>query len=224
MVGFGTTLLSAPVVAQVVPLPTLIPAQALLDLVASTGNGMKLSAHVSKEEVLRLLPAMIAGLVVGAYLLVVIPLQALMVLLGAFVVLYALRGMRAPPQRPPIRVGWAWWYGFTGGTLSALFGAGAWLYAIYLVRRLDDPQAIRASQSTMIAISAVTRVGLFAVAGKYSDWNVIVLALTMLPAMALGVFIGNRFAHRLNRAKFLRVLHLVLLGTGGALLIRGLTA
>ncbi|MCD0504594.1 sulfite exporter TauE/SafE family protein [Bordetella petrii] len=224
MVGFGTTLISAPIVAQVVPLPTLIPAQALLDLVASIGNGMKLGAHLAKKEVLRMLPAMLAGLVLGAYLLLVIPMKALMVLLGAFVVLYALRGMRSPARRAPIRTGWAWWYGFSGGILSALFGAGAWLYAIYLMRRLDDPRAIRASQTAMIAISAVTRVGLFVVAGKYSDWNVIGLSLTMLPAMALGVYLGNRYAHRLDRAKFIRVLHLVLLATGSALLVRGLTA
>ncbi len=191
MVGFGTTLISAPIAAQVVPLPTLIPAQALLDLVASAGNGLKLGSQVVKSEVLRLLPAMILGLIAGAYLLIVVPLTALMVLLGAFAVLYALRGMLTQPRRRPLRLGWAWWYGFAGGILSAMFGAGAWLYALYLTRRLEDPTAIRASQTSLIAISAVIWVVLFAVAGKYSDWQVVGLSLVLLPAMMLGVFIGN---------------------------------
>jgi uncharacterized membrane protein YfcA len=221
MVGFGTTLISAPIVAQVVPLPTLIPAQALLDLVASTGNGLKLGSQVAKSEVLRLLPAMMLGLIAGAYLLIVVPLTALMVLLGAFVVLYALRGLLTRPRRQPLHARWAWWYGFSGGMLSAMFGAGAWLYAIYLARRIDDPTAIRASQTSLIAISAVVRVVLFAVAGKYSDWQVVGLSLILLPAMMLGVFIGNRIAHKLDRTRFLRALYLVLLGTGGALLARG---
>ena len=62
MVGFGTTLISAPIVAHVVPLPTLIPAQAVLDLIASGGMGLKLRKQAAKSEVLRLLPSMLLGL------------------------------------------------------------------------------------------------------------------------------------------------------------------
>src|SRR5699024_7578712 len=99
--------------------------------------------------------------------------------------------------------------------------AGAWLYAIYLVRRVEDHQAIRATQITMIAGGAVIRVAMFGLAGQYSNWNVTGLSLVLFPAMVLGVFIGNRVAHRLNRARFLRVLYVVLLCTGTALFIRG---
>ena len=188
MVGFGTTLISAPIVAHVVPLPTLIPAQAVLDLIASGGMGLKLRKQAAKSEVLRLLPSMLLGLVAGTYLLAVVPLNALMLLLGAFVVVYALRGIFSRPKRRTISVRWAWWYGFSGGTLSAMFGAGAWLYAIYLMRRLDDPVAIRASQACLISGGAAIRVVLFALAGKYSDSHVLCLIAILLPAMGLGVF------------------------------------
>lgn len=220
MVGFGTTLISAPIVAQVVPLPTLIPVQSVLDLIASGGMGFKLREQAAKKEVLHILPGMILGLIAGTYLLIVVPLTALMTLLGAFVVLYALRGMLSRPRARTTSARWAWWYGFSGGTLSAMFGAGAWLYAIYLMRRLEDPAAIRATQSLLIAVGAVIRVVLFAIAGKYSNAQVIWLTVLLLPAMALGVFLGNRIAHTLNRARFLRVLYLVLLATGTSLLIR----
>ncbi|CAB3664236.1 sulfite exporter TauE/SafE family protein [Achromobacter kerstersii] len=223
MVGFGTTLISAPIVAQVVPLPTLIPVQSVLDLIASSGMGLKLRRQAARSEVLHILPAMTLGLVVGTYLLIVVPLAALMALLGAFVVLYALRGILSRPRARTTGPRWAWWYGFAGGTLSAMFGAGAWLYAVYLTRRLEDPAAIRATQSFLIAVGALIRVVLFATTGKYSNPQVIWLTALLLPAMALGVFLGNRIAHKLNRTRFLRVLYLVLLATGTSLLMRATT-
>ena len=65
MVGFGTTLVSAPILAHVLPLSTVVPALALTDFVASWANGFRLGAHVSRKELLALLPAMALGLYIG---------------------------------------------------------------------------------------------------------------------------------------------------------------
>ena len=222
MVGFGTTLIAAPLVAHVIPLPVLVPSQALLDLLAASSNGIKLNAHVARAEVIRLVPPMLVGGILGTYLLFGVPLDALMLLLGVFVMLYAVNGLRPKRQPPPISSKWAWWYGSTGGTLSALFGAGAWVYAIYLMRRLDDPQAIRATQMILVIVSALIRVVLFAAAGQYMNLDLLVLSAVLLPAMLLGVFVGNRITLNMDRQRFMRVLYLVLLFTGASLIIRAL--
>ena len=223
MVGFGTTLVAAPFVAHVIPIPTLVPAQALMDLIASVGNGIRLNAHVARAEVMRLVPAMLLGSVVGAYALFAVPIQLLMLMLGVFVTLYAANNLR-PRRRipPPISGKWAWWYGSTGGALSTLFGAGAWVNAIYLMRRLDDPQAVRATQMVLVIVSALIRVILFAAAGKYLDLDLLILSACLLPAMMLGMYVGSRITLRMDRKKFLRVLNMVLLMTGGGLVIRAL--
>lgn len=221
LVGSGTTLISAPIAAHIVPLPILVPAQALLDLIASAGNGLKLIRQVNREELIRLLVPMILGLAVGTYLLLKIDVQVLMIVLGVFVVLYAIRGLLAHGQKPLLSSRRAYWFGFSGGVLSALFGAGAWLYAIYLTRRLESPQEIRATQTALIAGGCVIRVVFFTIVGKYSDWTVIGLSISLLPAMALGIYAGNRLAHRLNRTLFMRVLLFLLLVTGSSLIVRG---
>ena len=99
MVGFGTTLVSAPLLAHVLPLSTVIPALALTDFVASGTTGLRLGAHVVTRELLALLPAMVIGSALGAWLLFAVPVRALMLLLGIFVVLYALNGLRPKPTR-----------------------------------------------------------------------------------------------------------------------------
>src|SRR6478609_5819607 len=69
MVGFGTTLVSAPLLAHVLPLSTVVPALALTDFAASLTSGFRLGAHVQRQEVLRLVPAMVIGSALGAWLL-----------------------------------------------------------------------------------------------------------------------------------------------------------
>jgi uncharacterized membrane protein YfcA len=222
MVGFGTTLVAAPIVAHVLPLSTLVPALALTDFAASITNGFRLGAHVVRKEVLRLVPAMVIGSAIGAWLLFAVPVRTLMLLLGIFVVLYALNGLRPKPPQPPLAPGWAWWFGGAGGVLSALFGAGGWVYSMYLVRRLDDPQQIRATQTAVLTISSTIRVALFLVAGTYFNASLLLLVLALLPAMVLGLFIGHRITLRLDRKRFLQVLYGVLLLTGTSLVWRAL--
>ena len=220
LVGFGTTLVSAPLLAHVLPLATVIPALALTDFAASCANGLRLGAHVVRRELLALVPAMVIGSALGAWLLFAVPVRTLMLLLGVFVVLYALNGLRPKQPQPPLSPRWAWWFGGAGGVLSALFGAGGWVYSMYLVRRLEDPQQIRATQTAVLTVSSFIRVTLFAVAGTYFDKALLLLVLALLPAMALGLYVGHRINLKLDRKQFLRVLYGVLLLTGGSLVWR----
>jgi uncharacterized membrane protein YfcA len=222
MVGFGTTLVSAPILAHVLPLSTVVPALALTDFVASWANGFRLGAHVVRKEVLRLVPAMVIGSATGAWLLFAVPVRTMMLLLGVFVVLYALNGLRPKAPQPPLAPGWAWWYGGAGGVLSALFGAGGWVYSMYLVRRLDDPQQIRATQTAVLTVSSTIRVLLFLVAGTYFNLALLLLVLALLPAMALGLYVGHHITLRLDRKRFLQILYAVLLITGGSLVWRAM--
>jgi uncharacterized membrane protein YfcA len=165
---------------------------------------------------------MLLGSAFGAWVLFAVPVKALMLALGLFVVLYALNGLRRKTARPPLPPRWAWWYGGTGGVLSALFGAGGWVYSIYLSRRLDDPLEIRATQNAVLTVSSFIRVGLFAAAGRYFDVELLLLVLCLLPAMALGLVLGHRITLRLDRQRFMQVLYGVLLLTGGSLVARAL--
>ncbi len=223
LVGFGSTLVSAPLLAHLLPVSTVVPTLALTDMVASWSNGWRLSEHVARRELWRLVPWLLAGSALGAWLLFSLPVNLLMPLLGGFVVLYALNGLRprlAP--RTPLSPRWAWWYGGMGGVFSALFGAGGWVYSVYLLRRLDDVQQIRATQTAVLMFSSVVRVVLFLLAGRLLDPALLWLVLCLLPAVALGLYIGHRVSLRLDKRRFLQLLHSVLLLTGSSLVLRAL--
>jgi uncharacterized protein len=70
--------------------------------------------------------------------------------------------------------------------------------------------------------SSVIRVGLFLLAGRLLDADLLLLVLLLLPALALGLYIGHHISLRLDRRRFMQVLYGVLLLTGGSLVIRSL--
>jgi uncharacterized membrane protein YfcA len=225
LVGFGSTLVGAPLLAHLLPVSTVVPVFAITDLLASLSNGWRLSSHVVWQELKRLIPPLFAGSALGAWLLFTLPVHWLMPLLGGFVALYALNHLRPRKARPAARTlspRWAWFFGGIGGVFSALFGAGGWVYALYLSRRLEDVQQIRATQTAVLMFSSGIRVGLFLVAGRLLEAPLLWLVLCLLPAVALGLYIGHHISLRLDRQRFLQLLHAVLLLTGSSLLLRAL--
>ena len=222
LVGFGTTLVSAPLLAHVLPLTTVVPALALTDFTAAWTNGTRLSKRMVRKEVFRLAPPLLIGSAFGAWILFALPVRTLMLMLGVFVVLYGLNGLRPQQPKPHIAPVWAWWFGTVGGVFSALFGAGGWVISIYLLRRLDDPDEIRATQTAMLMLTSLIRVSLFLVAGRYFDVKLLLLVLTLLPAVALGLYIGHRITLKLDRKRFMRVLFGVLILTGSSLIVHSL--
>lgn len=224
MVGFGSTLVAAPLLAHVLPITTVVPALALTDLAASWSNGWRLGSQVNRRELFRLIPAMLLGNAFGTWVLFTLPLKLLMALLGVFIVLYALNGLRPQHPKSHLPARWAWWYGIVGGGFSALFGAGGWVYAVYLLRRLEEPQQVRATQTAVLMFSSVIRVSLFALAGRILKMDLLLLVLALLPAVGLGSYVAHHINLRLERRRFMQVLHGVLLLSGSSLLIRALFA
>jgi len=219
--AFGTALIAAPVLAQVMPVAKVVPLLSLLDFVAAVSSLLRLRRSVSRSELMRLLPWMIAGAIAGASLLLVLPARAMMIALGAFVALYGLRGLLRTGVPPLLSHRWAAPFGLAGGVLGGMFGTGGFIYAMYLSRRLEG-EAMHATQSALIALATAIRVSIFAFAGVYSDPALMLLFALLLPAMALGLFAGHRVRPHLSRTQFLRFLHVLLVGSGLALAARAL--
>jgi uncharacterized protein len=219
--GFGTALVAAPILAQAMPVASIVPLLALLDFVAAAVSGVRLSDKVALTELVWLAPLMILGSIVGVTLLISLPAKLMMLLLGVFVAGYGSYGLFAPPIDRKIGKAWVGLFGPIGGMFSAMFGSGGFVYAIYLSLRLDDKDAIRAAQSTLIGLSALTRVLLFLAVGTYSDPQLLLLAIVSAPAMAVGLYTGHRITLRMSREQFMRILYVLLIGTGTALVVRG---
>ncbi len=220
--GFGTALVAGPILILFMPLSKIVPLLVLLDFVAAFGNLLPSRKDVAKPELLRLLPCMAVGCTLGVIFLLNLKSDLLLLMMGLFISAYAVYSLWIKARPTRLTAGWAVPMGIVGGLFGALFGSGGFLYAIYLNSRLPKDPA-RATQSALISCSTVVRLSLFMLAGVYAELPLLVLALCLLPAMALGLWIGRRVTMKLSREAFVRLVTWLVLASGLALIGRYLS-
>lgn len=222
MMGFGSAVIAAPVLALRMQLTTIVPLLALLDLTAALINTGQLGRKIDKKELLLLTPFMAVGSVVGVFLLISVAPSRLMLGFGLFVIAYSMYRLFAKTRPRQLGRLWVLPFGLIGGFFSGMFGSGGFIYSVYLSHRLKDKDIIRATMTAMTGISTLYRVGIFLAIGKYADLGLIMLAAFGLPALALGIYCGHHITLRISYEQFLRILCLMLIATGGSLVWRAL--
>ena len=220
--GFGTALVAGPILILFMPLSKIVPLLVLLDFVAAFGNLLPPRRDVAKSELLRLLPCMAVGCTLGVIFLLNLKSDLLLLLMGLFISAYAIYSLWVKVRPAQLSAGWSIPMGTIGGLFGALFGSGGFLYAIYLNSRLPK-EAARATQSALISCSTLVRLGLFLIAGVYAELPLLMLAVCLLPAMGLGLWIGRRLAMKLSREAFVRLVTWLVLASGLALIGRYLS-
>ncbi|HZZ93371.1 MAG TPA: sulfite exporter TauE/SafE family protein [Usitatibacter sp.] len=218
--GFGSTIISVPILAHFLPVSYLVPLMAILDLVSSVFVGTTGRKHLSKRELLRLLPLMFVGFGIGATLLVTVPDAYLRAALGFFAVAIGANAILNPALHRSISVWWCVPAGLIGGAVSTLFGAGGPIYATYLSGRLHDKSEVRATTSTVISISAFSRAAVYIVSGLLLNLAVLAGLVFLAPFVWLGLRTGHRIHVNLSQQQMRRVVGGIVLVTGTSLLAR----
>ncbi|MFT5118701.1 MAG: putative membrane protein YfcA [Kiritimatiellia bacterium] len=223
IVGFGAILISGPVMAHFVPLTTIVPLLALIDFSASITNLTRDRAQIAWPELVPLLGFMVAGSLLGAFLLFSLKANIMLLLFGLLAILYPVYSIIKTAKKQASKVfsrGWSVVFGSVGGIFSAMFGSGGFIYSIYIISRVENKVAIRATQSTLIGFSTLTRIAIFTFAGIYSGADFFLLLLATFPIMLIGIYSGRKIAHQLNRAQFMTIVQCLVMVSGLSLVIR----
>jgi len=220
--GFGSALVTIPLATHLVPLRFALALFALVDLTCALRVGLENPKNAVKSEWMRLVPMILLGTVLGVTLLVKLPREAAMALLGAFVLSYSLYSLarHSPPR--VIKPGWGWLAGVCGGITSTLFGAGGPPYAIYLSQRGLTKEQFRATMGFATMTSISLRVCAFLITGLLLEQAVWLTALAAVPAALLGLYVARHLFIRISRDALMRAVALILLASGGSLVWRAL--
>ena len=220
LTGFGSTVLALPLLVYLMPLKFAVPMLMLLDLAAGSLLIGRVRRGVRLDELGRLVPFLLAGLVLGTTLLVRLPEKPLLALLGVFLVLYAGYGLGRSIGPPRLSRAWAAPFGLAGGAFAALFGTGAVLLALYIGGRLEDKEELRATAAAAVLFNSVTRLMLFGATGLLTQEGLLPAFLLLLPSLLLGLFLGYRLHARVPAAAVVRAVYAVLVIAGISLLVR----
>lgn len=220
LTGFGASLITIPVLSHFYPVPFVLALAGVLDLGSALTIGLRRRHEAAIAEIKWLVPFSIVGAVLGVTLLVSLPREATLAALGCFIVGYGLYGLSERGPRSAVAQAWAPLAGTLGGATGTLFGMGGPPYLVYLTRRVFDKNRLRATMSVMVCFSLVTRLIVFGVAGLMLQPHLLLALAWFIPATALGLWLGSRLHLGMSNQSLLRVLYVVLLACGGALVVR----
>jgi hypothetical protein len=221
--GFGSGLISVPLLALFLPLKFVVPLILLLDFTASIVIGGFNFKRVKWDEVGVLIPFGVVGVVLGTSLLVRLPPEPMLMALAAFVFVFAVRSILNIRGDKPISRGWAVPASLTGGTVGALFGTGGPPYVIYLTHRIHDKSDLRATFSALFFTEGVTRIASFLVAGLLMTSQVWIAYFAALPIMLGALYLGGRVHVGLTPLQMTRLVGVLLLVSSVSLLFKAMS-
>jgi hypothetical protein len=222
--GFGSGLIAVPLLALQLPLTFVVPLILLTDFTASSTLGGLHFRQVAWTEIRRLALPSLLGVAAGTWLLVSLPRGPMLVGLGSFVILFALRNLLLSGRAPrPIASAWAWPAALTGGTVGAMFGTGGPPYVIYLTHRLFDKGQLRATFSGLFFLEGLARIATFLLSGLLLNGRLFLAYLAAMPVALAALWAGSHVHSRLSNAQMLKLISLILIGSGLALYLKALS-
>ncbi len=220
LTGFGSALITVPLASHFFPLQFVIATYSVVDLTGALRIGLENPRNVARGEVMRIVPLILVGVVLGTTALVSLPRATAMLALGLFIVAYALYALIRRASAARVSQRWAYVAGISGGITGTLFGAGGPPYAIYLSHRPLDKEQYRATLTMTSVFSIGLRMLAFLVTGLLFDPKVWVAAAVAIPAVFAGIAVASRVFHRISREALMRVVALTLLAVGASLILR----
>ena len=216
--GFGSALVTIPLLVHFLPLQSVVPLVVTVDFLATVSTGVRFREHVEVTELKLLIPAVIVGVLSGVTLLAMLPKHAALLLLGVFVTGYGLYRLMTKPSTRPVSRWWGIPTGVVGGLIGGLFGVGGPIYATYMAARIPDPAKMRATLSAVFSFSTGLRLTVYAISGLLLQFEVWWAFLLLFPAMPVGLAIGHRLHARLTREQVGRFISVLLVVSGISLL------
>ena len=218
--GFGSGLISVPLLALFLPLTFVVPVILLLDFIASIVIGGFNRQYVRWRELLILIPVGFVGVGLGTHLLVNLPQTPMLIALAIFVLLFAIKSLLNIRGDQPISQAWAIPAALTGGTVGGLFGTGGPPYVIYLAHRIHHKSELRATLSALFFTEGLARIISFLVAGLLMSAEVWIALFAGLPIMLGVLYLGGRVHHGLSAVPMARLIGGLLIVASVSLLIK----
>ncbi|HOX27863.1 MAG TPA: sulfite exporter TauE/SafE family protein [bacterium] len=222
--GFGSTIIALTLGAQMYPIETLLPVLVPLNIVLSTYIVARHRAGVVTDVLFkRILPLAGVGLAVGMGIFAYTHGRTLKLAYGIFVLLISayelqriLRAKDAAEAKPMSFVQSAFWL-ISGGIIQGIYASGGPLIVKYASVTLTDKKQFRSTLSVLWLVLNIVLLVDYVRTGKVTAATLEPIGL-LLPALFLGIVIGEWLHHRIPERAF-RIFVFALLIVAGLSLV-----
>jgi uncharacterized membrane protein YfcA len=207
--GFGSILLSLPLLAVFLDIKAVIPLVALYGLAITILLLLQLWRHLEFKKLYQLLAGALPGVPVGVFFLKALDRAAILWILGITLILYSLYAFFYRSTRQSIKERWGYLFGFFAGCLGGALGATGPAVIVYTSLQAWDKDRIKVTLQGFFLISGITVVFLHAVNGL-TTLPILKLFLVSVPAMILGTYAGSFVYGKVGEKDYRRIILLII--------------
>lgn len=217
--GFGSGLISIPLLTLMYPIKVVVPIVVILDLIGSGAQAVTNRKHVNWSILYPLIPATLIGIALALYFFQYADTETLSFALGIFVVAFAVYQLLPTPALQGGSL-MAAPFGLLGGLLGTLFGTGGPFYVVYLNLRSVEKEVFRASYAMYFLLDGMVRVAVYLLGLSLLNAEWLGLFCLALIPFGMGLFSGGNVHKEISPVVFRRFISLILLVSGTALILR----
>jgi len=211
--GFGSVLLSLPLLALFVDIKDVIPLVALFAIVLTTILLVHMWKHVEWKKVYPLLIGSIFGIPVGVFFLKKMDKSILQLIIGVILVFFSSYSIFFKSPNRFISEKWGPLFGFLSGCLGGAITASGPPVIVYTSLQAWSKDTIKATLQGFFFFTGLTVVLAHAVGGITTSL-VIHYFVISLPFLVLGTYTGSFFYGMIAEESYKRILLILLFALG----------
>jgi len=217
--GFGSGLISIPLLALFLPLTFIIPFISILDISASLIHVIHTRQHIAWKVIFRSVPFAVLGVTFGLFVIKSLNTLILVKALGVFIIAFAIYSLVSPTLKKNNSPIWPIFAGFFGSLIGTLFGTGGPFYVFYFQLQQLDKTIFRATCAAIFLIDGLIRATGFTLSGFYTSTVLLNIAFA-LPVMFFAMYIGEHLHTNVTQRTFQKAIGVFLIFSGFALIFK----
>ena len=218
LTGFAGSLLAMP---PSIHLQGLVTAKVAVNTYGLISSAIIFAANyknIDWKEARKLVVLMVIGLIAGIYLSNIVESTILLKIYAVFIILVVLKDLFYKGDLDFNEVALIGIV-LLAGLFQGLFVSGGPLLIIYVSKKLKNPNQIRGTLCFIwIFLNGYMMISQL-LTGQFTSHNIIV-TLIGLPGVFVGVAIGSKLASILDKKKFMKVVHVLLIISALSLLVK----
>ena len=231
LTGFGGTVFSSAINAQVLGADISVPFQTFITLPVLYWSFITCHKQASMKDLGKILLAVLPGLLLGNYIGTIINANYAKLAIGAVVMFIALMNIWNHIVKPlvlkiptvekedgSVMKVIRFIFLIAGGIVHGAFNIGGPLITVYTLYAVKDKVKFRNTMLCMWACVNTINVGRQFITGNFTPYVATCVALA-IPFTFIGYILGKKMMNKVNRETFLRIVFVVLLIVAGNMFI-----
>jgi hypothetical protein len=219
--GFGSVLLSLPLLAIFLEIKMVIPLVALFGLAITMILLLHLWKHLEWKAVWPLILSSLPGVPVGVLFLKRLDKGTIQWILGIILIGYSLYSLFLRSHPKGIHERWAYLFGFLAGCLGGALSAMGPPVIVYTSLQTWSKEKIKVTLQVFFFVSGLSVVFSHAMSGL-TTLGVLRFFIISLPLLILGTYVGSFFSGKVDERGYRTIVLILLALLGGFMIYRAM--